>query len=169
MTIELPQWRQTIIDAAASQLNVKYAKDAKLPGCAFDCVQYVAWCYSQALGYDMNVPIQGTPVCFTDTRMTDYIRKYNAQRITLDLALPGDILFFDYSGTSHHSGLVYPNPTDVGEKWMIHSSAAYRAVKAHPLSGEWAEGRRFHSVWSLAHLFESSPAAKRGECTMLST
>jgi cell wall-associated NlpC family hydrolase len=151
-----PQWRQTIIAAATSQLNSRYAKDAKIPKTPtsdghWDCVQFVAFCYGME-----DVPIQGTPVCFTDTRMTDYIRKYNAQRITLDLALPGDILFFDYSGTSHHCGLVYPSPEGSNETWMIHSSAAYRAVKAHPMTGEWSPGRRFHSVWSLAHLFEDN-------------
>jgi cell wall-associated NlpC family hydrolase len=159
----LSSWRQTIIDRADSQQGAAYHKDAKIPRTstekgAWDCVQFVAFCYEME-----NVPIQGTPVCFTDTRMTDYIRKYNAKRITLEEALSGDVLFFDYSGTSHHCGIVYPSPSSPqqGEEralWMIHSSAAYRSVKAHPMTGEWSPGRRFHSVWSLAHLFEQ-PAA----------
>jgi cell wall-associated NlpC family hydrolase len=160
MTIDsLPEWRQKIISIAESQIGAVYHKDARIPRTAtergaLDCVQFVAFCYGMK-----DVPIQGTPVCFTDTRMTDYIRKYHAKQITLEEALPGDVLFFDYSGTSHHCGIVYPSPSGSEELWMIHSSAAYRSVKAHPMTGEWSPGRRFHSVWRIAHLFEQ-PATK---------
>jgi cell wall-associated NlpC family hydrolase len=158
---ELPEWRQKIIDAATRAIGSRYHKDACVPPTEssvgiFDCVQFVAWCYEQALGYPLNVPLQGTCVGFTDNRMSDYITKYNAQRLNLDLSLPGDVLFFNYGGTSHHSGLVYPSPEGSNEKWMVHTSATHRKTSAHSLSGEWAPGRRFHSAWSLAHLFEDT-------------
>ena len=139
------QVRQKIIEAANSQINVPYHKDIRLPGVAFDCVQFVGWCYEQALNTPVNFPLQGPCAGFLDNRIIDYIKELGGAKISLSQAKEGDVVIWTYKGVPHHTGMIYStNPL-----WVVHSCATYRKVAHHPLGGEWGPGRRFHSAWNL--------------------
>ena len=140
--------RQKIINAATSQLGVKYHKDARVPNVAFDCVQFIGWCYEQGLGQPVRFPLQGPCLGFKDNRIIDYIQSVGGQEISLEEALPADVIIWCYRDSPHHTGMIYPSQ-DSHQHWAVHSCAKYGKVAAHPLGNEWAEGRRFHSVWRL--------------------
>ena len=137
--------RTKIIQAATSQLGVAYHKDIRLPGVAFDCVQFVGWCYEQALGFPVNFPLQGSCAGFTDDRILIYLLELGATKIPLKDAKEGDIIVWNYKQVPHHTGLIYSvNPLE-----CVHSCATYGKVAAHPLAGEWAAGRRLNSIWKI--------------------
>lgn len=137
--------RLKIIEAATSQLGVKYHKDTRCPGVAFDCVQFVGWCYEQALGKPVIFPLQGSCVGFIDDRILRYLEALGARKIPLHKAKEGDIIVWNYKGIPHHTGMIYSTaPLE-----CVHSCATYGKVVAHSLTGEWAVGRRLNSVWSI--------------------
>lgn len=138
--------RQAIVDAATSQLNVPYHKDSRVPNVAFDCVQFVGWCYEQALGIPVNFPLQGTCAGFLDERIINYLKQLGGVRIPISQAKEGDIIVWNYKNVPHHTGMIYKTSP---EPWCVHSCATYRKIAAHPLNGEWAAGRRLHSVWNV--------------------
>ena len=137
--------RQKIINAASSQIGAAYHKDTALPNVAFDCVGLIGWCYSQGLNKPIKFPLQGPCTGFIDDRIIEYIKELGGTKISLSQAKLGDVVVWNYKNVPHHTGMIY----NLSPLWVVHSCATYGKVVAHPLGGEWAEGRRFHSVWNL--------------------
>ncbi len=141
--------RIKIIEAAESQLGVKYHKDAKCPNVGFDCVQFVGWCYEQGTGVVANFPLQGPCTGFTDNRIPNYLKALGGQQISLEEALPADVIVWKYRGTPHHTGMILKSFSEGSRAWCIHSCAKYGKIVSHPIGAEWGPGQRFHSVWRL--------------------
>ncbi len=105
--------RQTIVNAAYSQLGVGYSYGASSPGVAFDCSGLTSWCYAQA-GISIPHSSAGQAGCITSTG--------NLQ--------PGDLVVWlggVASGSGNHVALY------VGNDQIIHANGSY--VKLDSLSG----------------------------------
>lgn len=97
--------RQTIVNAAYSQLGVGYSYGASSPGVAFDCSGLTSWCYAQA----------GITIPHSSAGQAGYVTP------TDDLQ-PGDLVIWlggVNSGSGNHVALY------VGNGQIIHANGSY--------------------------------------------
>lgn len=139
--------RTAIVTAARSQLGVKYEKDAEVPNVAMHCTGLLSYALQTGIGMEIPCSVGQGPIAgFTDARILDFIKEMGCEEIDLSLALPGDIVTWNYGPAAHHTGMI--SEIKNGAPWVIHSSAAYNKVAEHPLgTGQWR--RRLNSVWSI--------------------
>ncbi len=108
--------RQTIVNAAYSQLGVPYVYGACSPGVAFDCSGFTSWCYSQA----------GIYIPHSSAGQSGYIKSTGSLQ-------PGDLVIWlggVNSGSGNHVALY------VGNDQIIHANGTL--VKLDSLSGRSA-------------------------------
>lgn len=139
------QKRKIIVQAARSQNNTRYIKDARAPFSGIDCVGLLAYSYGQVFPQALDAPLQGFCTGFTDDRLLKHLLSYGFRPTLISKALPGDVVVLKYREVPHHTAILTEQHSTVWN--MIHACAKYGKVSEHTLTGEWQ--RRFHSVWSL--------------------
>ncbi|MEW6723814.1 MAG: NlpC/P60 family protein [Bacillota bacterium] len=117
-------WEQKanrLIEVARSQLGVKYIWGHQEPGVGFDCSNFTAWVFGEALGIRFS-------------SASSYQRFNVGDPIALSEIRRGDLLFFatnDKADGSGHVGIY------MGDGKVIHQSSTPGYVSIQPLDGTW--------------------------------
>lgn len=113
--------RQTIVNAAYSQLGVPYVYGASSPGVAFDCSGFTSWCYAQA----------GISLPHSSAGQAGYIKSTGNLQ-------PGDLVVWlggVNSGSGNHVALYVGNGTIVHANGTMVVSASLSGRSAYTIAG----------------------------------